>query len=183
MCFRCCKIGHWSSSCTKFASTRPRQFEPGYFPPPQPQAAQGTDSTLAVNPLHDVYEDIIQVQLSSNTCEYKQPSSNTPVSSLRPWSHDPGNDNCPGRSHWIDPGYWYLLFTWAKLARVMPINTLRGNHKIFPPTLNGEILLNKKHSDKRMSYFMLWYLQIERSWLSAVVKFSVSHMILATILF
>jgi hypothetical protein len=33
--------------------------------------------------MHDVYEDIIQVQLSSNTCEYKQPSSNTPVSSLK----------------------------------------------------------------------------------------------------
>jgi hypothetical protein len=33
--------------------------------------------------LHDVYEDIIQVKLSSNTCEFKQPSSNTPVSSLK----------------------------------------------------------------------------------------------------
>ena len=67
-------------------------------------------------------------------------------------------------------GYWYIFCSWIKLARVMPINTLRGYHKIFPPTWNGEILLNKKHSDKRKSYFMLWYLQIERSWLSAVVK-------------
>ena len=33
--------------------------------------------------MHDVYEDIIQVKLSSNTCEFKQPSSNTPVSSLK----------------------------------------------------------------------------------------------------
>jgi hypothetical protein len=33
--------------------------------------------------LHDVYEDIIQVQLSSNTSEYKQPSSNTPISFLK----------------------------------------------------------------------------------------------------
>ena len=83
MCFRCGKRGNWRSSYTKFASIRPSQFEPGYFANPQPRAAQGTESTLAVNPLHDVYEDIIHVQLSSNTCEYKQPSSNTPVSSLK----------------------------------------------------------------------------------------------------
>ena len=83
MCFRCGKRGHWSSSCTKFASTRPSQFEAGYFPRSTAQTAQGTESTLAVNPLHDVYEDIIQVKLSSNTCEFKQPSSNTPVSSLK----------------------------------------------------------------------------------------------------
>jgi hypothetical protein len=88
---------------------------------------------------------------------------------LRPCSHDPGIDNCPATSHWP----WILISSVhmnKKLARVMPINTLRGNHKIFPPTWNGEILLNKKHSDKRKSYFILWYLQIERSWLSAVVK-------------